>query len=979
VKDDLVYVCFISQPGIQIVDFSDPANPFEAGYLPIDTGPQLFDMIIDGNRGYVAAGSQDGLLVLDLTTPTSPTVIGSLNTPNVAIEVGRSGNYVYISDMWDSPGVIVANVSNPNNPTLQTTLSVPGTAIDGLCINSGRLYVTSLTDLSIFSLTNPASPTLLGTYSSRDVVGHAWGVKAKGGFLYLSDFRMGLKIFDIIDPANPTFLGKYRISTEAHGIEVVGNVAYVCNAWGHGIEAIDVSDKAHPQRTLKLTLPNAGTVSRAVASGHYLYATGSEGGVYVMDISNPLFPTFETRFDTNGIAQDIAVSGNALFVADGSAGVKVLDISNPPTLSSLTSITGIGNANVLDADGYRLVVGVVGPTKWEIRTYDVSNPGSPMFRDSINTFTALALAVSGDYALVQNHKAGIRAFDISDLGNVGNVAQFDTEASCDVGLAIDAEQIYSCDWVGGLNIFNISGGLGAPTSTPTITQTPTITRTPTPIVTPTEDLSCDENTWLTDSLQGATHGLPNAVTMTQFGAILSTVDSSISYGGGLPVNQGSVGFWITLLNGNTGGILFIDQRSTLWILQDGQNIGFSYLDSGSGLLDTISSTLPYALQTKRRPVHVQVSWGPSGQRIYLNGELSAFSPGTTSPRLTDEPEVLFGLGNIGGAQSAKNVLISNLLVSDHEISDTLADLQRPNPEPYPIVDAFPCTPSDAPPASILFLIGNQNVPAPGDAGLRDYLIAHGHNLTLRNPTLVTPEEYANYDLVIVSGSVGASSVKNLRDANVPLIIGEGAILSENGLPSDMHLYFGQSNPSVNGTLSANLVSPNHPILQGLPSPMQIFQTPSVAYFPLRQADLAGPGTTILLSPLGFPDFAALSVVETGAVLADGSRAPARRVHMPLNEGSSTNRFGDMTPEGKELIRRLVNWALGTESDCLAAPTQTPTATATLLPPSPTPFTIPSATLSATPSPTSLIGDLNANGTVGPDDLLILMKNWEAGQ
>lgn len=479
VKDNLVYAGTNFPNGLQIIDFTDPGNPLEVGYFLPNSNFMIEDLVIDGDLAYTAASFQDGMVVLDISTPDSVQVVGSYNTPNLAWNIRKFGNYVYVSDMWDNPGVLVINVTNPSNPVLVTTLQVPGTALKGIWIDQTKLYVASLTHLSIFSLSNPSSPILIGSYSQRDQLGHPWGVRAKDGYLYVSDFRMGLKIFDIADPSNPVYLGKYRVSTEAEGVEIVGNAAYVCNVFGHGIETIDVSDKSNPIRTNILSLPQAGRVQNAVASGDYLYVAENDHGIYVVNISNPLTPTYETRFDTNGVAQDVAVVGNALFVADGDAGVKVLDLSNAPNLSLLTSITNIGNVVALDVDGSRAIVGIRGPSVWEVRSYDISNVGSPDFKDSLHSWSPFGVKISGKYALVQNHKAGIWAYDITDLSNLVKVSEFDTEASCDRGIDIDGDYIYSCDWLGGLNIFTITGGLGAPTPTPTVSRTSTVLPSPT--------------------------------------------------------------------------------------------------------------------------------------------------------------------------------------------------------------------------------------------------------------------------------------------------------------------------------------------------------------------------------------------------------------------------------------------------------------------------------------------------------------------
>jgi hypothetical protein len=64
-------------------------------------------------------------------------------------------------------------------------------------------------------------------------------------------------------------------------------------------------------------------------SGNYAYVVAGGSGLQVIDVSNPAHPQRVGGYDTIGAATGVAVSGNYAYVADGFAGLQVIDVSNP--------------------------------------------------------------------------------------------------------------------------------------------------------------------------------------------------------------------------------------------------------------------------------------------------------------------------------------------------------------------------------------------------------------------------------------------------------------------------------------------------------------------------------------------------------------------------------------------------------------------------------------------------------------------------
>lgn len=69
--------------------------------------------------------------------------------------------------------------------------------------------------------------------------------------------------------------------------------------------------------------------SRVTVSGNTAYVTNINGGLVLIDISDPARPTLIGSVDTPGDANDITVTATMAYVANGNAGFQVTDISNP--------------------------------------------------------------------------------------------------------------------------------------------------------------------------------------------------------------------------------------------------------------------------------------------------------------------------------------------------------------------------------------------------------------------------------------------------------------------------------------------------------------------------------------------------------------------------------------------------------------------------------------------------------------------------
>lgn len=300
-------------------------------------------------------------------------------------------------------------------------------SVQAIAISGGYAYVAfGGAGLQVLDIRNPSDPRLVGVYDpAADVV----DVVVQGSYAYVRiELVPGFQVLDVSNPANPRKISEYRTDQDdvmsGRDLAVWGNFAsLLVNAQsalsnlGNRIEVVDISD---PLRPTFVGMSNVGGVvpdAAVEAAAHYVYlATRSwqqekwHGHLEVIDINDPAHPQVLSACDllTDPYGGSVAVSGNYAYV--GGVGLTVVDISDPAHPRAVSSIGDIahGYGSQVAVSGNLAVMGGEGLT-----VIDILDPANPRRVDqSALEGYASALALSGCYAYVRDYD-GVRVIDIS--------------------------------------------------------------------------------------------------------------------------------------------------------------------------------------------------------------------------------------------------------------------------------------------------------------------------------------------------------------------------------------------------------------------------------------------------------------------------------------------------------------------------------------------------------------------------------------
>ncbi len=233
-----------------------------------------------------------------------------------------------------------------------------------------------------------------------------------------NDFNNEIILKTSAEPIQSEFLSNYINGTgSSHEVFISGEIAYVADSNG-GLEIVNISNPSNPQRIGIYTL--GGSSARDVfVTGDLAYVAYSTMGLRIINISDPTNPSPVGSYDDSDGSGNykVYIEGNLAYIADREDGLEIIDISDP---SSPVEIGQYGDSynNTYDvcvsgsiafiADGYD-----------GVEILDISNPSSPIkigqYFDNNNNTKSIYLSGTKLYTV-----DSFDGFEVIDVGNLTN-------------------------------------------------------------------------------------------------------------------------------------------------------------------------------------------------------------------------------------------------------------------------------------------------------------------------------------------------------------------------------------------------------------------------------------------------------------------------------------------------------------------------------------------------------------------------------
>jgi hypothetical protein len=485
--------------GVRLVtlDITDPAQPLFRGQSELIPGG-VSGIAITGTVAYVAA-LEGGVYAVDVSDPGQPAIVGHYDdmdeATGLAVTVVVEGSYVYVA--YGDAGLCVLQI-NDGRPSSDLTLTkvgsltVSGSFFEDMVLSGSRLYVTDLISLRILDVSDPTSPTEVGSWGVAGLGKGTSGVAVALPYAYVGTqwlYGSTLSVLDVTNPANPSEVGSVNLQSSGGRVTTAGNYVYISIA-EDGVETVDVSVPGQPQsvsvydtpgypqvlavaegklhiadecgsyRIASLATPaqpadlgvytSVGCVTRVAASGSYAYINSSSGLAVVNVPADPAQAAVVGAL--SGPVAGLETAGSHLYVANGT-GLRVVDVSTPaaPAQVGYLALTGKPAAVAIQGS-YAYVTG----ENTGLGVIDITNPINPTLKGSRTISGAgQGVAVSGNTACVAGGSAGLRVIDVTNPASPGTPATLDTPGTASE-VAIAGSLAYVADMDGGLRIVDIS-------------------------------------------------------------------------------------------------------------------------------------------------------------------------------------------------------------------------------------------------------------------------------------------------------------------------------------------------------------------------------------------------------------------------------------------------------------------------------------------------------------------------------------------
>jgi hypothetical protein len=272
-------------------------------------GP-VSDLAINGSWLY-ALVEPGRLEVIDVAEPAAPRTVGTLHVDHRLRRLLLDESRAYLLG-FDEPAVVV-DVSDPTSPRLLGTLHLPG-APYLLRVANQRIY--SLDErgrLWVFDASDPVKPVQVAATGS--LLPAPTALTARDGLLYIADYEAGVVVVDATAPGQPHVIGHYTPTGTQLLVDLalVGSYLYVARDNG-GLLILDVSDPTRPTPAALVPLTSPALAVAVVDTRAYVLE--SRCGLRLFDVSEPTAPVSSGFHGTTGLPWRLAASRAAVYLTE---------------------------------------------------------------------------------------------------------------------------------------------------------------------------------------------------------------------------------------------------------------------------------------------------------------------------------------------------------------------------------------------------------------------------------------------------------------------------------------------------------------------------------------------------------------------------------------------------------------------------------------------------------------------------------------
>ncbi|MHA2353898.1 MAG: LVIVD repeat-containing protein [Candidatus Thorarchaeota archaeon] len=334
---------------VEILDISNPSQP--TSISSVNLGYVVEGIYSEGDYIY-AACRLGGLQIIDIHDITTPRKISQLKTPTWATGLLVESGIAYL--FMSYRGLTLIDVGDPLSPTEISQCDTSGSVRDAIKIENYIYAADSHGGVLVFDVTSKSSPVEIG-HCETDF--SSTGIGYDGGHVYLASVYNGLEVVNVIDPSQPFLVSQHDTIEPANDVQVVGKFAYVSEGDPAGTRgALTVFDITSPSNPISIgRCVTSGPGDEVVLSGSLAFLPVSEMGLSIVSIEDAYAPQEVGHYDAAGVFWGLALDNDLVYIANGLGGLRVLnvnDASNPFEVGTFETLGHAVQVSVLNNRAY---------------------------------------------------------------------------------------------------------------------------------------------------------------------------------------------------------------------------------------------------------------------------------------------------------------------------------------------------------------------------------------------------------------------------------------------------------------------------------------------------------------------------------------------------------------------------------------------------------------------------------------------------
>lgn len=470
-----------------------PGGPYLKQRLPL-LNEQAFDLVLANDHAFIATAN-NGLLIIDIATTITPTVVARLVLPHAAQQLSVVSNRLYVTGEQQlsivditqaakpriigkyktdaeiiaidalangSTAILLANnrllaldTSIADKTTLHSTTTLENDGYD-LTISKSRIYL-AMGEAGITVL-DSSDPTTITTHHRYRTSGAAINLKQSDGILYVATSSTGVTLFDIKGDEHFNWLGSHQKVGNASDIAINGEMVMVLNDENH-LALLDAGMPSMPSIMATYSHPlhtQRQLISFAQHDGRLFAISENEFLEYDFSTLPPVISNEGLDFGQGvnfGGQRRGFIHGNILYVADWFSGIHLYDISEPHQPLLLSSLKTKGSPKgIVVRDDYAYVA----DDDYGLLIVDISDPHQPK---PVATLPTPGLAyipqLQGNLLYLASHRGGFQIIDVSDPAKPKLLSSVNTAGKA-WGIQVRDDLAFIADDESGLLVFNTS-------------------------------------------------------------------------------------------------------------------------------------------------------------------------------------------------------------------------------------------------------------------------------------------------------------------------------------------------------------------------------------------------------------------------------------------------------------------------------------------------------------------------------------------